>query len=151
MKKTRLSTIWMILTLGLLAAVPAQAADYAVIVNSANSYSANPDSMRQVVKQLFLKERSEWPGNIAVKAFGRPAASAEHKAFLKAVLGMTEVELASHWIALKQKTGQAPPREIPRDSLLIKLVAKYEGGLAVVSKAAADAAADVRTLFTFSD
>ncbi len=127
-----------------------QAAEYAVVIHASNSYSDSPDTMKQVVKQLYLKQRSEWPNNIAVKPFGRPADDVAHQAFLRQVLQMSEVELASHWISVKQKTGQAAPREIGRDSLLLKLIAKYEGALAVVAMEAAQSD-NIRILFTFDD
>ena len=57
--KTRLNMIWMVLAWGLLLVGSAQAADYAVVVNTANSYSGNPETVKQVVKQLYLKDRSE--------------------------------------------------------------------------------------------
>lgn len=128
----------------------AAAEDFAVIVHQSNNYADSVEAMKQVVRQLFLKERSEWPNKIAVKPFARAAGSSEHDAFLNGVLKMTEADLANHWISLKQRTGQTAPREISRDSLLIKLVAKYEGSFAVVSKGEAEGSDSVRVLFTFA-
>ena len=133
-----------------LSAGPLQAAEYAVVIQASNTYSDNPESMKQVVKQLFLKQRSEWPNKIAAKPFARPADNAAHQAFLKHVVQMSEVELAGHWISVKQRTGQAAPREIARDSLLFKLIAKYDGALAVVVKESVQSD-QIRILFTFTD
>ncbi len=123
--------------------------EYAVIVNASNTF-ADDASAKSVIKQLFLKDREEWPNKAKdpSKPFGRAAGSPESKAFLAEVLGMTEAELAKHWISLKQKTGQTPPREVAADGMLIRFVAKFPGGFGVV-KADAAQADGVKVLFTF--
>ncbi len=123
--------------------------EYAVIVNASNSF-ADEASASNVVKQLFLKDREDWPNKNKdqAKPFGRAAGSPETKAFLAKVLGMTDAELAKHWIALKQKTGKTPPREVASDKMLARFVAKFPGGFGVV-KADAAQADGVKVLFTF--
>lgn len=123
--------------------------EYAVVVNAANDFS-DAGSAKNVIKQLFLKDRGEWPNKAKdeSKPFARAAGGPETKAFLAEVLGMTEAELAKHWIALKQKTGQTPPREVETDDMLLRFVAKFPGGFGVV-KADAAQADGVKVLFTF--
>lgn len=133
------------------APVAANAAEFAVVVNAGNQYSGGESDAKEMVKQLFLKNRSRWPGNTEAKPLGRRADSPPHKAFLEKVLKMSEAQLAQHWLSLKQKTGQTPPRAIGSDKMLIKMVAKYQGGFSVVSKEAADGAGNkVKVLFTFN-
>lgn len=129
----------------------AEPVEYAVVVNAANDF-ADAGSAKNVIKQLFLKDRGDWPNKAKdeSKPFGRTAGTPETKAFLAQVLGMTEAELAKHWIALKQKTGQTPPREVETDDMLLRFVAKFPGGFGVV-KADAAKADGVKVLFTFKN
>ena len=150
-----LSTIAAIAGLGLVAGSNASTnriADgaYAVVVNNANSLSGDDASMMKTVKKIFLKDQTAWPGGVDSKPFDRPADSEAHNSFRDQVLGMSEAELSEHWIKLKQKTGDTPPREVASEAMLIKFVQKYEGAMGVVSSAKATAAGDkVKILFTF--
>lgn len=120
---------------------------YVVIVNAGNGYGEPGDAAKKVVKQLFLKERTDWPGGAEAKPFDRPADSPEHTAFRDKVLEMTAAELAQHWIDQKQKTGATPPREVSSASMMIKFVAKSEGAFGVVAKSEAEGADGVKVLF----
>ncbi len=134
-------------------AVPtADDAELVVVVNPANVLKGD-DTARASVRQLYLKQRSEWPVRVGgepldAKPFGRAAGSVEQRAFLSAVLGMSEVDLVKHWIDLKQRTGQTEPRSLASDRMVLKMVAKYPGGFGVVDRASADEQSDsVRVLF----
>ena len=122
---------------------------YAIVVNSANTYAGSRDEATLVIRQLYLKERAEWPAGTTAKPFGAASDSPEHAAFVATVLGMTEAELAQHWIALKQKTGQTPPREVSNTSMLGKFVSKYEGAFTVVAAEQAATMDGVKILFQF--
>lgn len=127
----------------------AASGSYAVIVNAANDYKADDEAAASLVRSLFLKERLEWPDGTTVKPFASVGGGDVHSSFLQAVLSMTEAELAKHWLAVKQRTGRTAPREVSSSRLMLKLVAKYEGGLGVVEAAEADGADGVRVLLTF--
>lgn len=122
--------------------LPAQAQEagtrYVIVANAANKTS--PAEAKDLVKQLFLKNRTQWPGNIEALPFDRPAGSPEQAAFFSKVLGLSDSEVAQHWISLKQRTGATRPREISSDSMALKMVEKYEGAFVVVNREAAAAA-----------
>lgn len=120
---------------------------YVVIINAGNPYAESGDSAKNMVKQLFLKERAAWSGGAESKPYGKPADSAEHAAFRDNVLGMTDAQLAQHWIDQKQKTGATPPREVSSGSMMLKFVAKDAGAFGVVTKAEATGAEGVKILF----
>ncbi len=133
-----------------IASTAAAEGPYAVIVNKANATKDDEAALKQLVKQLFLKQRTAWPSGAEAKPFARKAGSAEQNAFLKSVLQMTEADLAQHWVSQKQKTGATPPREVSSANMILKLVQKYEGAFGVVKTEEAKAAGDsVRILFTF--
>jgi len=132
------------------ASSPGFAAEYAIVVHSANNYSASDGEARQLVKRLYLKEITDWPSSGEAVRFYTPGSSdPAMSAFVDKVLGMTEASVASHWLNVKQQTGETPPREVPSARMLQKLVERYEGALGVVP---ADAVSgDVRVLFKFTD
>lgn len=114
-------------------ASPSYAGSFAVIINSSNTYTADEASMKQTLKNIFLKRQSKWPGGEKTKPIDRDNASDEHKAFLKKVLGMSEPELAGHWLSTKQKTGETAPRVVKSSRIGMKLIGKRKGGFMVVS------------------
>jgi hypothetical protein len=125
----------------------AQSAGFSVIINDGNTFAGEEAEAKQLVKRLYLMDRSDWPGNTPAKPFGRALSSAEHEAFLQNVLEMTQAQLEQHWQSLKQRTGQTPPVEVSSDKMLLKMVQKYEGAVGVMPSAAVDPS--VRVLLTF--
>ncbi len=129
---------------------PAFSESYAVVVNASNNYSADASVMKNQVKQLFLKQTSSWPNGKKVNAFDRGKGSTETSAFNKNILKMDSAAVARHWLGLKQKTGETPPRNVKSTNMLLKLIAKYEGGLGIVdSETAKKLPEGVKVLFKF--
>jgi len=138
-----------LLLLGL--AGPAQAAEYALVVNAANPASDDAET-RQIIKRLYLKEASSWPDGAEAQPFAREAGTPEQTAFYTQVLGMDETAVDEHWLRVKQVKGETPPRSIGSSRIIYRLVGKYAGSFAVVSAdEIADAPAEVKVLFTFTD
>lgn len=147
--KACLRPLTTIITLALLAGgllLPAHAQEagprYVIVANAANQ--TPPAEAKELVKQLFLKNRTQWPGNIEALPFDRPAGSPEQAAFYRQVLGLSESEVAQHWISLKQRTGATRPREISSDTMALKMVEKYAGAFVIVNREAAAAADQAR-------
>ena len=124
----------------------AQAGDYVVIGHHANPYQGSVEGTRQLLARLFLKQLTAWPDGTAVKIYAAPGSTPEMVAFRDKVLGMNEGELASHWLALKQKTGGTPPRDVASSSVMGKLVAGSPGAFGIMKKADALAAKNLRVL-----
>lgn len=122
--------------------------DYAVVVNAANTYKADTGAMKQVIKQLYLKERTDWPNKVPAKPFGRPLGSPEHRTLVYQIMGMTDSQLAAYWLSLKQRSGETAPSEIDSDVMVLKLVARYPGAFAIVKKDAAQSEPGIAILFT---
>ncbi len=123
------------------------AADFVVIVNSKNTYSASETEMKNVVKRIFLKQQSSWPGGSTTKVFDGKKGGLVQAAFSASMLKMDDVALASYWLGLKQKTGETPPRNVGSKNSMIKLVSKYDGAIGIIDKASAeDASGQVKIL-----
>ena len=124
-------------------------ATYALVVNVRNKTTATGDEARATVKKLFLKDLTQWPDGLDARPYAREDRSAEQAAFVKAVLGMNDPELARHWLRLKSTNGTTPPKEVDSDRLLLKYVARHDGAFGIIRIDAARAAPDVRILFEF--
>lgn len=137
----------------LTAAVPAQAggkkAGYVLVVNAANTCSQVGADAQATAKKLFLKEMTQWPGGVEARPYARETGSPAHAAFVKSVLGMTDAELARHWLKMKNMNGTTPPKDVDSDRLVLKYVAKHEGAFGVVKADAAKGVEGVRVLFEF--
>lgn len=129
---------------------PSFAGDYLVIVNANNGASGSEDVLKQITKRQYLKQQSAWPDGEASMAFARKADSPIQAAFMANVLGMNETELHTHWLRLKQTTGETPPRSIGSARIIIRQVSKKKGAFGAVSKAeAGELPAEVKVLFEF--
>lgn len=133
-----------------LLSVVASAETYAIVTGASNDFSADDNATTQIAKRLFLKEKKDWPNGLEAKVFDRNADSPEQSAFTKNVLQMSKSEVAEHWLNLKQKTGETPPREVGSTRMLMKFLEKYPGGLSVIKVSEAEGA-NVRVLLEISD
>lgn len=139
----------MLLTVGVLAtSTAASAAEYAVVVNAKNDYSAPKEEMKQTVRRIFLKQQSDWPNGTEGAPFARGDMPAQG-AFNEAILGMSDVAYSDYWIKMKQTEGSVAPRTVGSTSILVRQIGRHDGGFSVVP-VSTDLPADVRTLFTFS-
>jgi hypothetical protein len=122
---------------------------YAVVVNATNPIAVSGDAARTVVKDLFLKNLGRWPNGTEAKPYAREAASVEMAGFQKEILGMSEAELARHWLRQKNTNGTTPPKEVDNDRLVLKFVGKHDGAFGIV-RADAAKAEGVKVLCTFT-
>lgn len=123
-------------------------ATHALVVHEKNACTETGEAAKALVKKLYLKDMTQWPSGAEAKPYGREAASPAQAAFVQGVLGMSDAELARHWLKLKNMNGTTPPKEVDSVRMLLKHVARHEGAFGVVplTEAKADG---VRTLFEF--
>lgn len=128
-------TLAAILFLSLFVPEIVPASDYMLIVNVENTYPGNATDAKILIKQLYTKLKSTWPTVYKLKARAIDRANnGSHSAFLKYVLKMSDSELASYWLSLKQKTGETPPRSIKSTRMALKFVAKNKGAFTMIKK-----------------
>lgn len=126
-----------------------QRARHAVVVHVDNDFAGSGDDAIAIVKKLFLKELTRWPDGSEAKAYARPANSDPQVRFREKVLGMTEADLARHWLKMKSMNGATPPKEVASDRLVLKFVAKHPTAFGIVTLEAARGADGVRVLFEY--
>lgn len=122
-----------------------------VVVNANNPFSAEQAVMRAQIKRLYLKQQHAWPNEDKGIPFDRPADNSAHTAFTREILSMTEVELTSHWLRMKQTSGETPPETVSSVRSLLRQIARNEGAFSVIQDGEArKMPAKVRVLFRFS-
>lgn len=121
----------------------------ALVVNANCKATETGDAAKALIKKLFLKELTQWPGGVEAKPYAREAAAAEQVALLKDVLGMSDAELARHWLKMKNQNGTTPPKDVDSERMLLKYIAKSDGAFGVVKLDAAKGAEGVKILFEF--
>ena len=114
--------------------LPVYADSYAVVINAGNNFSGDKTTAMNTLKRLYLKTQSSWPGGEKVKLFARKDDSPIQKKFIKSILDMSDAELAAHWIGVKQKTGETPPRAVRSGRIVVKLVEKNVGGVSFIEE-----------------
>lgn len=126
------------------------AASYAVVGNAKNMV---PESnVRYQIKRLYLKQQKRWSNGLTATVFDRGSETSEDQAFRDSALNMSLDELSDHWVSVKQRTGETPPRTISSTRTLFKLISRYEGSFGVVSERYLDTLPEgLRVLLIFND
>ncbi len=130
-------------------ASPLQAAaeTFLVIINANNRVSGSETGLREVVRQLYLKEESRWPDDLPSLPIARPDENAATAAFAQTILGIAPEELETYWAEAEANRPKAigPVRE------LLRQVSRNKGAFSIVAAAEAKKLpAKVRVLFEFT-
>ena len=81
------------------------------------------------IRSIFLKKRSNWPGDGNAVPINARKGSSLRKEFVKRVLGMTQAEESAYWKDARIKSGLTEPAEF---SDVLKAVFKLKGSLSYV-------------------
>ncbi|WP_353266941.1 phosphate ABC transporter substrate-binding protein [Gemmatimonas sp.] len=122
------------------AAVPAQAQDFKVIVNSANSTS---DLTAEVAAKLFLKQTSKFPNGTSAQPVDLGKASPVRAAFSKAVLSRPVPAVETYWQQQIFSGKDVPPAAKASDDDVIAFVKANPGAIGYVSAGASTAGVKV--------
>jgi len=130
---------------------PCQAETFAVILNEGNTYGDLPkNEAKQILRRIYLKQQRNWPGGSEVIFFSRPEGSIEETSFRRHILNMTDSELSSYWLLMKQKKGENPPRAVGSSWILFRQILRKPGAVAVVRKSdVSDAHENIRVFLEF--
>lgn len=125
--------------------------EFALVVHPSNPALAAGTPAQDMIRRMYLEAGGRWElGDVEGMPFRRPQMSDEQVAFRQQILGMTDVEVADHWAAVRKTRGFDPPRTIQSDDVLIRLVASHPGAFGVVKRSQAESAGgQVAILFTF--
>ena len=123
---------------------------FAIIVNSDNPLSGTSEELTSVVRRLFLKQQRDWPNHVSSRVYDREPQSLEHQQFVEQILKMSGGRLSSHWVKMKQVSGDTPPRVIRSHPILLRFIAKHKGGMGIVQmEEVKNLPPTIKVLFTF--
>lgn len=116
-------------------------AGYRVIVHEVNPVMS---ASSELLTDLFLKRRIEWPSGISARPVDLKADSEVRKEFSKAVLHRSVEAVKSFWQQMIFSGRGVPPPEVESDMAVLAYVTRYPGAVGYVS---ADAKLDgVKTI-----
>ncbi len=122
----------------------------AIIVNRGNPISGTSEELNHLVARIFLKQQKDWPSDISCRTYDREQDSLEHQQFVEHKLKMSEGRLLAHWGKMKQLSGETPPRVIRSSSILLRFIAKHNGGIGIVKQEEVrKLPSSIKVLFTF--
>ncbi|HED65478.1 MAG TPA: hypothetical protein ENJ09_07970 [Planctomycetes bacterium] len=101
------------------------------------------------LKALFRADQQYWPTKEKgrVNLFLPKTGSAEMKAALSLIYGMSESDLKKHWVEMiYQNKISARPKEFPSAQILVRIVAKDKDALTIVPAAAVAEDSSVKVL-----
>ena len=146
MKSTKASILGLLGLWGLLLSPLSYAEEFAVIVNSANSFSGD-------AKEYFLLKADKWPSGAVVEPYDIDASSdlllaVSRNAFIKGILGLSSpAAYKEYWIQQKSKGMTRRPQALKSFDDVVKYVKREKGGIGFVPKSKAQG---VKVLSTFS-
>ncbi len=106
------------------------AADFKVVVNSANTVTALP---RDTVNRMFLRKTTTWANGQTVAPVDQHTDSASRRAFSKAILGKAPAEIAAYWNQLIFSGRGLPPLTKSSDSEVLSYVRDNPNAIGYVS------------------
>src|SRR5262245_37354072 len=120
--------------------------EIAIVVNSDNPSTAlSADDVRS----YFMKQKSTWPNGEKIRPVDIESDNAARAVFLSRVLKTTSSDLERHWLEIKYRSAESPPKRMSDDDGVLKYVGAFKGGIGFVEASAADKAKDrpIRIVF----
>lgn len=131
MKFPFLKTLIFILVLAFSSSLAFSAENVVLIVSQKNPL----DSLTtKELQDYFMKKDRTWPNGNAVRFFDHRDDNKNRKVFLDKYIKKTSREVELYWIGEKIYTGHIAPIQITSDSMMVKMVSRFPGGIGYVSK-----------------
>jgi ABC-type phosphate transport system substrate-binding protein len=124
----------LLLTAALLLAGAAQAGDFVVIVNKANTAAVD----KAMVAKIYTGEMKSWSDGTPVAAYDLPEDNAQRANFSTEVVGKPVASLKAFWAQLIFSGKALPPKSAPSDDDMKKMVAANKGGVGYIKSASVD-------------
>ncbi len=109
------------------------AADFKVVVNSANPVTALP---RDTVKRMFLRKTTAWPNGQAVAPVDLQASSESRRAFSRVILSKDPGEIVAYWNQQIFSGRALPPPSRASDSEVLAYVRDNPNAIGYVAAGA---------------
>lgn len=134
----RLLTYAAALALVLLPHGPSLAGNAERIVVIAHKARARTTSSRSDLRPIFQTRTDSWPSGELATPFNLPVGDDLRHGFDAAVLGLDPERVTRYWIDRQIRGGARPPKQVPNESLMLKVVSRTPGAVGYVSEAIVD-------------
>ena len=114
--------------------VPAQAGDFAVIVNKENVATIDKEG----VARMFTGDVKSWKDGSAVMAIDLPEGNPIRASFSAEVLGKTVANVKALWAQIIFSGKALPPKQAASDEEVKKMVAANRGAIGYVKQSSVD-------------
>lgn len=109
-------------------AFSAQASGLAVIVNAANTATAD----KAKIKAYFLGTARRWPDGSSVKTVDLPEAHPVRNRFYEGLLGKNEFDMKMYWSTTIFTGAGIPPKSLAEEKEVVKFVKENPGAIGYV-------------------
>jgi ABC-type phosphate transport system substrate-binding protein len=124
----------LLLAAALLVASAAQAGDFVVIVNKANTAAVD----KAMVAKIYTGEMKSWSDGTLVAAYDLPEDNAQRANFSTEVVGKPVTSLKAFWAQLIFSGKALPPKSAPSDDDMKKMVAANKGAVGYIKPGSVD-------------
>ena len=129
----RILTLLAAVLLSAVAARPATASEFQVVVNSSNP---NSSVSKDQLAKFFLKKATKWDHGLKVQPVDQAAKRTLRRSFSKVILGKEVSWIKSYWQKLIFSGRATPPPELDSDQDVLDYVRNKSGGIGYVSAGA---------------
>lgn len=84
------------------------------------------------LEAIFTSRMQYWPSGQRIAPFNLPAGSRAREFFDRALLRMSPDQAARFWIDQRIRGGERPPRQIPSDDVMLRVIARLPGSVGYV-------------------
>ncbi|GIX16558.1 MAG: hypothetical protein KatS3mg119_0744 [Rhodothalassiaceae bacterium] len=90
-------------------------------------------ALRALLRGFYLGLEPEWPDGLRAYPLARPADHPASRMIEREVIAAAPAEIAHHWQVMAQRFGQTPPPVVESPRLILELVARRPGVVAILA------------------
>ncbi|MDX2018946.1 MAG: hypothetical protein SF187_01800 [Deltaproteobacteria bacterium] len=138
MKILRIALILVLAALGK-PAVSATPVEIAVIVHASNP---NTTMTADDIRSHFMKQKSAWPNGEKIRPVESEMDDGARTVFITKVLKTNATDLERHWLEIKYRSAESPPKRMTDDEGVIKYIGAFKGAIGFVAASSLEKASD---------
>jgi ABC-type phosphate transport system substrate-binding protein len=120
-------------------AVSATPIEIAVIVHSSNP---NTTMSAEDVRSHYMKQKSAWSNGEKIRPVESEMDDTARMLFIAKILKTNATDLERHWLEIKYRSAESPPKRMEDDEGAIKYVGTFKGGIGFVLASSLEKAKD---------
>ncbi|MCG5054206.1 MAG: hypothetical protein KA712_14675 [Myxococcales bacterium] len=113
--------------------------EVAVVINAANPMGS---MTLDEVRSFYMKQKSSWPDGEKIRPVDTETDDAARTLFLGKVLKTNPTDLERHWLEIKYRSAESPPKRMEDEAGVLKYVGAFKGGIGFVAVSALELAKD---------